>query len=402
MTVDVDLCSGAGGWAIGARLAGVDDPIGFEIDRDAVATHAAAGFPTVRASIHRYRVPKVRGVIASVPCQPFSKAGRMEGLGLLDHVLEFVHSCRDGWHEPEVEWRDDPRVGLVVEPLRWVLEGGASWCAWEQVPLVLPVWQACAEVLRSIGWSVWVGTLSAECYGVPQTRERAILIGSSTRSVAAPPASHQEYRHGEPRWDAPRGDLFGGERLPWVSMADALGWRAAPKLRARNDRPNVCERDLEEPAPTTAFGHAGPEWVLDPRAEWATSRPATTVTADQRLAPPCHHAAGEQLAGAVDPLVPAWPYARPATTVVGSFRPDVVAGPGWRGPGDGPRQNAPGAVKVTIEEALTLQSFPPDFPLVGSKTSRFRQVGNAIPPLLAAAVLREAAGVSAASGLRAA
>ena len=76
---------------------------------------------------------------------------------------------------------------------------------------------------------------------------------------------------------------------------------------------------------------------------------------------------------------------RPATTVVGSFSPDVIAAPGYRTQTS--RQNAEGSVRVTVEEAGVLQSFPADYPWQGSRTRRFEQVGNAVPPLLARHVL---------------
>ena len=82
-----------------------------------------------------------------------------------------------------------------------------------------------------------------------------------------------------------------------------------------------------------------------------------------------------------------WVYERPSTTIVGSFRPDVVAAPGWRGPGDGPRQNTEGSVTITPSEAAILQGFPTDFPWQGSKSKQFEQIGNAVPPPLAKAVL---------------
>ncbi len=41
---------------------------------------------------------------------------------------------------------------------------------------------------------------------------------------------------------------------------------------------------------------------------------------------------------------------------------------------------------------LTLQSFPPDYPVQGTKTAQFRQVGDAVPPLLAAHILAAATG----------
>ena len=55
-----------------------------------------------------------------------------------------------------------------------------------------------------------------------------------------------------------------------------------------------------------------------------------------------------------------WVFDRPSPTVVGSFRPDIVAAPGYRKPGDGPRQTTPGSVRITLEEAARLQSFPDD------------------------------------------
>lgn len=57
--------------------------------------------------------------------------------------------------------------------------------------------------------------------GVPQTRERAILMASRVGVVHPPVATHQRYVSGEP---ARHEITLEGELLPWVSMADALGW----------------------------------------------------------------------------------------------------------------------------------------------------------------------------------
>jgi DNA (cytosine-5)-methyltransferase 1 len=77
-----------------------------------------------------------------------------------------------------------------------------------------------------------------------------------------------------------------------------------------------------------------------------------------------------------------WPYGRPATTLMGDprvFRPDHH--------GDGHPPQHYGAIRITVAEALTLQGFRPDYPVQGTKTKQFEQVGNAVPPPLAAAVL---------------
>lgn len=80
-----------------------------------------------------------------------------------------------------------------------------------------------------------------------------------------------------------------------------------------------------------------------------------------------------------------WMFHRPATTIVASFRPDIVAALGYRTTTS--RQDAEGSVKITEQEALILQSFDPDYPVQGTRSKRFEQIGNAIPPLLARHVL---------------
>lgn len=104
---------------------------------------------------------------------------------------------------------------------------------------------------------------------------------------------------------------------------------------------NAARRPDVDPAPTVHFGAA----MNDVR--WAEERPATTVAGDPRL-----------------------------------------GSPGHRDREGGERQFGEQSVRVTLEEAAILQGFRADYPWQGSRTKCFEQVGNAVPPPLALAVLR--------------
>lgn len=89
-----------------------------------------------------------------------------------------------------------------------------------------------------------------------------------------------------------------------------------------------------------------------------------------------------------------WPAERPAPTVVTTRRSGggLIIGrqlPRGSGRNVGGRAGAldGDAVRVSIAEAGVLQTFPADYPWQGNTISRATQVGNAIPPVLAAAVL---------------
>lgn len=116
---------------------------------------------------------------------------------------------------------------------------------------------------------------------------------------------------------------------------------------------------------------------------WPEKREEPPVTMAQRLG------WTEEVAQHRNSLAPkpggdwSWVFERPSTTVVGSFRPDVQAAPGYRKAGDGPRQNTPGSVVTTFEERLKLQGLPSYWEVCGSQAKRDLQVGNSCPtPLL--------------------
>jgi DNA (cytosine-5)-methyltransferase 1 len=389
--VIVDLFCGAGGASVGMALLGYD-VVGVDHDPDSCATHLAAGHPTVRADLTA-PVPLTGpfGLVwASPPCTAFSMAGKGAGRDVADVLVARI--LAEDWSPMDA----DPTVWLVLPTMRALLDLRPVAVCMENVPPTLPVMHACARVLERHGWNTAVGVLSAERFGVAQTRKRAFLVASRERRVSMPEPTHQGYGD---EVDGAQGSLFGEPLLPWVSMADALGWsdgRVARKMMGaglverHGDRP---DRTLDDPSfsvRANGGGNATPGfvWAMDrrtiSRGPRGTKVPTVTVPVTSPSPSPSLTSSG--VSGQF-----VWVHERPSTTLVSSFRPDVVAGPGYRQAGDGPRQDAPGS--ISISEAARLQAFPNGHPWRGSRTSQFRQCGNAVPPPVAAAVAGAALGV---------
>lgn len=231
----VDLFAGPGGWDEGVLPLGLR-PVGFEWDKAACLTGVAAGHTRVQADVARVAtapmVGKVRGVIASPPCQAWSMAGNRKGELDRQHCHDLAERMAAGDDSTDwCEW-EDPRSSLVCQPIRFVRDIRPEWVALEQVPPVIGLWEHFALIFRRWGYSVWTGVLNAADYGVPQTRQRAILTASLTRTMSGPEPTHAQ--GGAPT------DLFGTELLPWVSMAEALGWGATarPMVTVTSSDPN--------------------------------------------------------------------------------------------------------------------------------------------------------------------
>lgn len=271
--------------------------------------------------------PRICADVATYPTAPFT--GRVDGLWASPPCQSFSRAGKRAGLE-------DDRGQLVWQPLRWARQIRPRWVACEQVPDVLPIWQIIAAALREDGYSVWTGLLNAADFGVPQMRTRAVLIARRD-GAARPPAP----THGR---DASLG-LFGAVQ-PWVTMADALGWADGDVVGF----PRLA--DNGEQVEIDGVAYRARDLV-------AAGRPSATVTEKAR--------SWER-----------WAHLRPATTVR----------PGHKNREDGEAQFAEGSVRVTVAEAGVLQGFRSDYPWQGTKTSQHVQVGNAVPPPLAAAILR--------------
>jgi DNA (cytosine-5)-methyltransferase 1 len=328
----------------------------MELDPWACATRAAEGHITIRCDVTAYPTAPFRGRITgkvdSPVCTPYSRAGKargLEDLPLVHQAVDDLAAGRDTRAQLLTACKD-PLSLLAAEPMRWHADLRPEWIAMEQVPDVLPLWQQYARILRAWGYSAWTGTLNTADYGVPQTRRRAILIASRTREVTAPAPTHTEYSA-----DA----LFGGRLLPWVSMADALGWPGGIGINTRGERRTSGGNN---------FPADEPSWTLTEKARswWVLRHSARSNATTRRLDQPA------------------------ATSVAGHARRDYR----WETVGEGPQERRP----LALSEAAVLQGFRANYLFQGSESKAFQQIANAVPPQLAEAVLNQAAGPTVAYG----
>ncbi|WP_051830719.1 DNA cytosine methyltransferase [Streptomyces violens] len=364
----VDLFAGPGGLDLAAEILDTEEmpvkTIGIEWDDDACETRKAANLLTVHGDVRDYDpdsegpdgepVRDANVLAGGPPCQTFTVAGSGAGRRALDLVLSLVDELANAKDVSalelvmkEAESFDDERTALVLQPLKWALQAnflGRPYEAivLEQVPAVLPVWEAMGKVLERIGYKFpllegvdsdvtpqlpLAGTarssrraepsprafvLHTEEYGVPQTRRRAVLLARRDEHPRFPAPTHHRYRKGV----TPPKD---GGLDPWVSMGQALG---------REDEFVVVSN----------YGTGG-----DPKARGR--RESTT----------------------------------PSATVTGKISRNRLE---VNGKDIGP---------FTNPEAGQLQSFPRNYPWSGRAVAQ--QIGNAVPPRLGVHILSAALGL---------
>jgi DNA (cytosine-5)-methyltransferase 1 len=149
-------------------------------------------------------------LIGGPPCQGFSQMRRSEGRRD-SKIARF-----GGYNKLD----QDPRNDLVLRFLEIVAAVSPKVVVIENVPQFLShyhdgkrggIAQQVEEVLDELGYEVSCDVMNAADFGVPQLRQRAVIIGSRLGKITLPMPTH-----GDPDL------LVGWAGLPWVTVEDAL------------------------------------------------------------------------------------------------------------------------------------------------------------------------------------
>lgn len=331
----VEGFAGPGGWAVALRKRQTRH-MGMELDPNACATRAAEKHLTIRCDVTQYPTRPFRGRITgkvdSPPCQAWSQSGHLLGLEDQPLVQQAVDDLAHG---------RDTRAGLLsaCKDPRSLL--AAEPMRWHHD--LRPEWIAMEEVPAVLPlWQQYTRILDSWGYstwsGILNTADYG--MGQARRRAILIASRTRTVARPEPtHYDPRRGFQLWGN--PWRTMADTLNWGYTTR-----------------PAPTVTGG--GTETGgAEPFS--STSRAAMRAA----MADPGH-----------------WAWRKPAPTVTGTV--GHVGG-----------KQAGGHLNLSLVEAARLQGFPDGYRFQGNKGQVALQIGNAMPPPLAEAVLDAAAGPAA-------
>lgn len=231
---------------------------------------------------------------------------------------------------------DDHR-DMIPEFIRAVGQARPRAFLMENVPALFgsPHADYLARVVRQLsklGYDLTTGVLNAAEYGVPQKRRRGFLVGLRRGHFRFPKPTH-----------GPRG------KCPFVPAGAVI---ACDALRGAPNESKVFYAKTPDLRPSPYDGHLfnGGGRPID-------------------LSAPCHTilaSAGGNKTHFVDTL-----------ELVPEYHAHLTGG------GKPRTGTLEGGRRLTVEESALIQTFPPETVFKGSRSSRYTQIGNAVPPVLA-------------------
>lgn len=343
----ISFFSGAMGLDIGLEKAGLNVVIGQDFEPSCVETMRANGHNVLGGDIREINpetLLKLTGlhvgepfmVCGGPPCQPFSTAGKRLGIndprGSL--FMDFIRMI--DYIRPRFFVMENVK-GIVSSPLKHVsVKEREKDDPEQQLGTVLDV---ILSEFDKLGYKTVYGVLDAVNYGVPQFRERFVLIGSrDNEDIFLPMPTHfQMHQNSEYRWKTV-GEVIkdlennpgeytslSGERKKYIHMVPEGGnWRDLPE-------------EIIPVAMGGAYQSGGGKVGFYRRLSYNQPAPTITTSPAQKATMLCH-----------------------------------------------PTQYRP----LSIKEYARIQQFPDDWIFKGTLSAKYRQIGNAVPVGLAEAIGR--------------
>lgn len=343
----IDLFCGCGGLSKGFELAGFKCLGGVDFNAPAINTYKQ-NFPKAKGICANLlelgtedivkqfgSMSNVDVIIGGPPCQGFSSANRYK---------------RED---------DDPRNKLFFEFVKFVDLAKPKVIVIENVPGIVTRNNGYAknriyEIFESKGYYVNHQVLDAWDYGVPQRRKRNffVITKSDLFDFNSIPLRTQR-----PTVKEAIEELYGFENQGEGIKEFRISARTDYQKYLRSDNNKIYNHDIRYPAEKVqdriSYVPQGGNWQYVPERLWPNDRKNRHSSAYKRL-----------------------DETKPSVTIdTGNNHSNYFHPLFNRIP--------------TVREAARLQSFPDDFVFVGNRSEQYRQVGNAVPPLLAKALAEE-------------
>lgn len=354
----IDLFCGAGGLSLGLREAGFRVLVGADHDAAAVETHTAniggLGYRGDLADpedfldhLEAWGIGEVDLLAGGVPCQPFSRAGRSK-------IRSLVSAGQRSIDDPRAQmWRSFIEIAAALQPRAVLLENVPDLAAWDDGAILVGF----CDSLSDLGYVTDAAILHAFEHGVPQHRSRLFVVGVR-------PGMDFE-------WPLPsRG------RRP--SVRTAIGDMPPVPPAQRNER-------IEYDRPRTALQRRLRRGVARRESRWIYDHITRPVRDDDA------EAFSLMREGQTYKDLPAR---------LQRYRADIFSDKYKRLEWDGLSRSITAHIAkdgywyihpeqprtLSVREAARIQTFPDWFRFAGQPTLRYRQIGNAVPPLLAEAI----------------